>query len=408
MSSTNTVAVLDGMFKEIYAEKIKNLIPDGTHLINEFDFAEDSKQLGNLYHQPVVLALEHGVTYGGSSGEAFNLNASVSGVMKDAQVQGYEMVLRSSLSVAAASRSQNDKGAFQKATKFLVANMLRSFSRRLEVQLFYGQATTGIGKVSSVAGNVLTITNKTWAPGIWAGGEGMPIDVYVGAVYRGTATVNSVSFDNKTITLNAAPAGTATDDILYYKGAYGNEFAGIDKIIRNTGSLFNINASTYNLWQGNVLGNSGTGRNISFAIIEQAISRAVEKGLLNQDVLCLVNPAHWDILLTDQAALRDYDHSYTKEKFMNGAKQLEFYGQSGMIKIVPSIFVKLGSCYIVPPEEFMRVGSSDITFEQPGFPGQFFRLLSDANGFELRLYTDQALFCMAPGKCIVIDDVEGA
>ena len=45
------------------------------------------------------------MTYGGSNGDAFALNSSIAGVMKEAQVQGYEMVLRSVLSVGAASRS---------------------------------------------------------------------------------------------------------------------------------------------------------------------------------------------------------------------------------------------------------------------------------------------------------------
>jgi hypothetical protein len=275
--------------------------------------------------------------------------------------------------------------------------------------LLHGQSATGIGKVSSVSTNTLTLTDKTWAVGIWSGAEGMPIDVYNGSTLRGSAVVSSVDFDNKTVTLVSAPVGTAADDILYYKGAYGNEFAGIDKIIRNTGSLFNIDAATYTLWKGNVLGNSGTGRDISFTLLEQAITKGVAKGLFNQDVICLLNPEHWDVLLVDLAGKRRYDSSYDAKKLTHGGRAIEFYGQSGMVKIVPSIFVKLGSVYIFPPEECIRIGSQDVTFNQPGYESeQFFRLLSDANGYELRCYTDQALFCACPGKMSILDDVEGA
>jgi hypothetical protein len=37
------------------------------------------KQPGNLYHQPVILGLEHGVTFASSDEDAFNLNAPVAG-----------------------------------------------------------------------------------------------------------------------------------------------------------------------------------------------------------------------------------------------------------------------------------------------------------------------------------------
>ena len=103
-SQANTIDTLNGLFKEVYADKIENLIPDGVKLYNMIPFNKESKALGNLYHQPVVLGLEHGVTYGGPNGDAFALNSSIAGVMKDAQVQGYEMVLRSVLSVGAASK----------------------------------------------------------------------------------------------------------------------------------------------------------------------------------------------------------------------------------------------------------------------------------------------------------------
>lgn len=50
------------------------------------EFSAAEKLLGNLYHQPVVLGLEHGFTYGGSAGEAFLLNAAVASPNRDAQV----------------------------------------------------------------------------------------------------------------------------------------------------------------------------------------------------------------------------------------------------------------------------------------------------------------------------------
>jgi len=56
MASANTVETLNGLFKEVYADKIKDLIPDGVKLMNRIPFSSKEQQLGNLYHQPVKIA----------------------------------------------------------------------------------------------------------------------------------------------------------------------------------------------------------------------------------------------------------------------------------------------------------------------------------------------------------------
>jgi hypothetical protein len=61
-----TVGNLNGLFKETYADKLKDLVPDGVKLLNRIKFNSKDKMPGNLYHQPVILGLEHGVTFASS------------------------------------------------------------------------------------------------------------------------------------------------------------------------------------------------------------------------------------------------------------------------------------------------------------------------------------------------------
>ena len=404
-SPNNNLQTLNGLFKEVYADKLENLIPDGVKLLKLIPFVSKDKQEGSLYHQPVVLGLEHGVTYS-TGGDAFNLNNAIAGQIKDAQVQGTQLVLRSILSYTAASRSVGaGVRAFEDATKFLVGNMLRSVARKLEVELFYGQA--GLGIISNVSGLVLSIQTSEWAPGIWVGGENMPIDIYdtTETIYRGNASVTAVDMINQTITVNAVPAGTVATDVIFNYGAFGNEFAGLHTILSNTGTLFNISASAYTLWKSNQY--SAGNASLSFAKISAAVSRAVEKGL-DSEVMCLVNPRAWADLLSDQAALRRYDQSFKSSELENGSEGIRFYSQNGVIEIVPSIFVKQGYAYIVPMDEMLRIGSTDITFRRPGQGDEFFRDLESAAGYELRAFTDQALFCSAPGKAVLITGIVNA
>lgn len=402
----NTVGNLNGFFKEVYSDKLQELIPEGLKLVNMIKFIGKDKQGGNLFHQPVILGMEHGVTFASSDDDAFNLNPAVAGQIKDAQVRGNPMVMRSLLGYSAASRSVGGKNAFMDATKYIVANMLRSMSKKLEIHLLYGQM--GYGTVASVSTTVVTITTAEWAPGIWAGGEGMPIEIrdVTGATSRGEFTIASVDMDLRTITLNAsaAGAGVVATDVIYHKGAFGNEFAGIHKILTNTGTLFNISASQYNLWKGNSYSAAGA---LSFAKLTKASSRPVEKGL-DSKLTFFVNPRGWADLLNDQSALRMYDQSYTSAQLQNGAKSLKFHSQNGELEIIPSIYIKEGYAYGLSLEEFMRVGSSDISFKRPGYGDEFFRDLENAAAYELRLYTDQAVFCMAPGKSVIVTGIVNA
>lgn len=403
MASANTLDTLNGLFKEVYAKDLEDLIPDGVKLLNRIPFAKKDASLGNFYHQPVVLGMEHGVTFAGSGEDAFNLNAPVAGQIKDATVRGTQMVLRSVVGYASASRSaEGGAKAFKSATKFLVGNMLRSVTKKLEIELLYGQM--GYGTVSAVSGTLITITTAEWAPGIWGGAEGMPIEIRdsTGATSRGESVIASVDFDNKQLTLQSAVAGVVATDVIWHKGAYANEFAGIHKIITNTGSLFGIDASQYTLWKGNSF--SAGAAALSFQKLQDAVARSVEKGL-DSDVMVLVNPRSWADLLNDQAALRQYDSSYSSAKAENGSKEIKFHGQNGMIEIVPSIYCKEGYAYVLSMDEFMRIGSTDVTFKRPGKGDEFFRDLENSAGYELRLYCDQALFSHAPGRNCLINNI---
>jgi hypothetical protein len=405
-STANTLSTLNGFFKESYADKLKELIPDGVKLLNKVGFMEKSKQPGNNFHQPVILGMEHGVTFGSSDDDAFNLLPPVAGVIKDATVKGNPLVMRSVLGYTAASRaSQGGNQAFMDATKFLVANMLRSLTKKLEIELLYGQM--GYATITSASGPTLQITTAEWAPGIWAGAEGMPIEIRdtTGATSKGTATVASVDLDLKTVTLSSAISITA-GDVIWHAGAYGNEFPGVHKILtQSSGTLFGINVGTYNLFKGNsyAVGSAA----LSFNKLTSAAARAVEKG---QDgkLLALVNPRGWTNMLQDQAALRMYDSSYSQSSLSQGSKSLTFHSQNGEIEIEPSIYVKEGYAYLLSLDEWKRVGSSDVSFKQHHNGEEFFRSLENSAGYELRAWTDQALFCAAPGKNVIMTGIVNA
>lgn len=354
------------------------------------------------------------VTFATDEEGAFSLEGPISGQMKDAKVRAYRMVLRSAMSNSAAQRAMNGKAAFEDATKLLVGSMLDSIMKKLEIQCLYGQSGYGVvfAATDIVVGPPLvdatiTIADAEFAPGIWAGAVGMPIEIRNAALSssRGTAVIKAVDLSAKKLTLvGALPAGTDATDVIFHKGAYGKEFAGIHAILSNTGVMFEIDTAQYDLWKGSTYAPSSTSV-LSFAILQQAISKGVEKGL-DSDVKAFINPSHWDDLLTEQASLRMLDSSYDKETFEKGSKNIKFYSQNGLVEIVPSIFVKQGYAYILASDDWSRVGVNEPTFKRPNGDGNYFLDLPGHDGFELRCNTEQAIFCVRPGRSILISNLK--
>ena len=269
--------------------------------------------------------------------------------------------------------------------------------------MFYGGV--GIGEVGALpGGNDITILTEEWAPGIWAGSESMKIDIYDATLttLRGTAQVSKIDMKTRVVTLVTLPAGVVVGDKIFYKGAKDKEAVGIHKILTNSGVLFGIDASQFNLWKGNEIDIGGNP--LSFAKVQDAIARAVEKGL-DSKVVVFVNPRTWSDLLTEQTALRQYDSTYQVTTAEAGHQEIVFYGQNGKVEIVPSIYCKEGFSYVLCEDELLRIGSTDITFRRPDQGDTFFREIEDAAGYELRAYSDQALLCFAPGKNTLIKGI---
>jgi len=415
----NVLQTLQGLVKDRYADKVKDLVPDHVKLYNAIKF-DTSKKVGKAYNEPVILSLESGFTYAGENADLFNLNDVKEFKMRNAEIKARELVLRSAISIGAISRSGSEPQAIQKAMDLMVGNMLKSIYHRLEVQMFYGQSGLGVVE-ADIAGNAtseaVAIKDAEWASGIWNGTTGAEVDVFdpTLATLRGTYEITGYSLSDRTVTLkksagNLGPAEIAANDVIFFKGAAAvsnvrNEFLGVHAIATETSSLFGISNASEPLFQGSIQ-NVGTDATtnaavISFGKIEDGIAKMVEKGLMEEQVSCYVNPKQWNSLLTEQDAMRSYDYSYSASKSESGSREIVFHGQNGMIKIIASTFVKEGYAYLICEKDLKRIGSTEVTFKRPDGE-EYLELLEGKHGMEMRAYTDQALFTARPASICVL------
>ena len=412
------LSVLDGLFKEVYADKIENLVPEASHLTKAVPF-EKAAQQGQEYVQPVLVSSVGGFTVGDNT-QAYTLNASSGFVCKDAKITSSGLVLRQSIPYGQLAKSTSDKGSFINATRLTVQNMMESMTKRNEINYLYGES--GIGTVSAndtyVSGADITVSidADTWAAGIWSGSESSTtIQLYdttaAANVDDGsgndTFVVKAVDIENKKLTLTAANSTLAAalntavttnshSCVIYFQGTKGVEAMGLQAICQTSGTLFGINNTTYSLFKGNDV--SITAGDLTVKKLLRAFNSAIGRGLSEETTIYL-NPETWVGLASTLEDVRRLDASYKPSRTEEGTEAIEIHTSAGISKIVPHLYVKANDVFILPTKRLLRTGASDITFTLDGMDGRFFRQLENAAGFELRCFSSQSMFTAHPAKC---------
>lgn len=414
-SSTN----LQGDFKEAYASKIVDLVPQCAYIQQEVPFVPRQQRTGNLYHLPVILSSSQGFTYGAVSSGALTLNDAISMNMGDAQIQGVQLCLQNTISFEAVAKSKEN--SFESATKLVIDDSVESQRKRLELMFLYGGSTGGLGLITQSSGTAVSgtvesmiITAGQWSAGIWSGLENAAINFYyststlVSSGADAIFTVTSIDPDTRTLTVTGTATGcTALNTAIgaqstlrpYFKGAFGVEATGLQAIFVNTGTLFNISASTYSLWRSNTSSISGS---LSYGQIQKMVAKCTTRGL-DEDVVVLVNPMAYIDVSNQITALRRFTNADDNKKGAMGASnELSFYGPQGAkVNVVPHLFVKQGDCFIFPTKRVQRIGSLDMSFSLLGNDSDedFLYPIPGTSAYFFYLYSLQAIIVMTPARC---------
>lgn len=403
MATTLGPVQLAGDFKNLYQNSgLVEAIPSWGILQDRYKF-EEAESLGQYYIFGVTLQKEHGATYAPSSGTSSGpqiLNASVAGYVAQVQVQGFSIYMRSRLSYdAAAKASRAGKKAFAQAYGAVLKNLKESHQYRLELSLLYG--TYGIGVVSSVVGQVVTVQTPYWATGIWAAGmQNCPLDIWStsaasAVVHASGVVISSVNIAAKQLTLTGTLTSVVAGDVLYFMGARTssgwNECPGIYAILNNGTVLFNVDASLYDAWKAQQY---PVGGNWSMTGILQGSALGLSYGL--EKGLALGAPEKFAQLGIDEASLRRYVSDSDLKNTKRGVKGVEFTLGPVDIEVMAHPFVWQGFPFIIPDEHVHRVGATDITMGMPGSDEPMEVHVTDTTALEIRSMSDQGIYLERP------------
>lgn len=412
----HTLSTMNGLFREVYGDKLENLVCDEVSLADEMPFVRRDQQPGNYFNQPVRLTRSHGWTMNGTTGGAYALNAAEPCITKNAQIQGASFTIRETIGYPEVAKLLQSKGEAQKrafvaATSYLVESMAESARFVREVELLYGTSSIGTidAKISGggTGTQVASITVGTFAPALWAGLENGYIDCYNGATKRNAANtiqVTAVSIDNRRVTLvgnSAELDACVAGDVFYLRGCKSNGMIGMYSIVANTGTLWGVPGGTYSMFQGNTHAAGST--NLVYSTLMKALNRPVNRGMRGKYVL-YVSPKSWTDLNNDLAALRRYADK-AGGSIEQGAENISYFTQSGQIVIRPHLYMMPSIAIGFPAGRVKRIGPTDLTFSLPGSSENFFTELPDNAGYQLKAYWEQAPFTPVVNHCLLISGI---
>lgn len=412
MASTSGPTQLAGDFKNLYQNSgLVEAIPSWGIIQDRYKF-EEAESLGQYYIFGVVLQKENGATYAPSSGSssgAQTLNASIAGFVAQVQVEGYSIYMRSRLAYdAAAKASRAGKKAFAQAYGAILKNLKESHQYRLELSLLYGQ--DGLGIVLTNTSGALVLTTATWATGIWAAGlkdailEAWTTVAATSTQHNGDLTISAIDVSNKTVTVTGTSSAVVATDILYFKGARTstawNECPGLNKILTNTGTLFNVPATSYDAWKSQSYSVAGS---LSMTAILQASALGMNYGLERALLLCA--PERFAQLGIDEAALRRYVNDSDAKKTKRGVKGVEFMLGPVDIEVMPHPFIRQGHAMMLPDDHVHRVGATDITMGMPGSDEPMEVHVTDTTALEIRSMSDQGIYIERPAHAVLLTGI---
>jgi hypothetical protein len=265
-----SLANADAALKEFYLPAIRSQLNNTNKFLMQID-----KNSKDVEGRRAILSLHVGRNSGvGARGENGTLPTAGSQQYTEERVGLHYNYGRIQLSGPVIKTMKSDKGSFTRAvqseTTGLVNDVKRDYNRQLWGTSDGVIATLG----TTTASTTVVLATTTSAVKLRQLEVGMVIDI--GTVANPIAvaqarTIQSVDIAAKTFVIDGAAVTTSSSHFVFRTGSGGTgvEITGIQTIVDSTGTLFNVNPSTYASWASTEYSNSGTNRPVSENLFER-------------------------------------------------------------------------------------------------------------------------------------------
>lgn len=428
-------------FTNRYADYL-NPLPEVNSFREYLKFVPTADRSGAQYVYPVQAAISQGQT-ADKSGTAFTINPARPGVELQAILDGTDLIMRETFPYSAMLKARNgvslqgDAAAYWDPMDKVMYTVMRGMEHYSELMLMYGCGTgatmlADIGVIAAVpvapgtgpnynSGTkpIVQLTADSWAAGIWNNmgsgggtGSGALVDVYQsnGTTLRIADVVVDGVVDPAQCRVQMYGAGavavTAGDRIVP-KGWLANSSAGVEGILKNTGTFANISAGINPFWRARQVNVGGALTSANFV---SYCSKLMPNGGTGS-LTAFINPVVFaDIVAGTINNTRwiNGDGGGENKVKRQGADVLQFMTATGVVTLKRHEYMKQGQCWILMDDEAVRVGASDITFRGANGNEGFFLELTDKAGSEIRAISQQAALLQCPYHNLILTGITSA
>lgn len=314
-----TPTTADGVLKDFYLGAAKSQLNDTNWWLQQI---ENSSR--NVEGRQVVLAPKvrrgSGIGNRAAGGTLPTAGNSLNVIQK---VNTKRMYGRGQLDGGVIRKMKSDKGSFKRAVSNEMEDVTSGLKRDVNRQLWgTSDGIIASATVSTTGQTTVLFATGTTATQMGQFEEGMLVDI--GTLAESVAQSGGPTLANAIVSIDDTSAvksivltsnlGTATaaGDFVFRAGNAGattnqKELTGIQSIVDSTGSLFNVDPSTYGVWASTELSNSGTNRQVTDELIAQLIHTVQRKSG--------VEPSGGSHLLAcSDGVLRSYGSTMTTQK----------------------------------------------------------------------------------------------
>lgn len=262
--------------------------------------------------------------------------------------------------------SGNKNATYADGFKLILEDAMTSIDLKREANMLYG--TSGLSTVAAAASNKTIVTGTTTDVDLTLETGNVPVGLFKKQAFRleiWESGATTVTYDNVdvlnfsksstgvyTLRVRMATAANATAiDInanaltLYFKGYSASVAApGIYDIAGNTGTLYGIDSTNYDIWQGNV-DDPDPATALTFDRLQDAAATLASNGSKNGDIWVYVSPSRYSDLLKIKNIGSRFVDGYDKAKY--GGDDITVVAGGLRIRVIEHNLMKESHAYFL-------------------------------------------------------------
>lgn len=315
---TATTTTLDGALKEYYLPPAREQLNNKTMML-----AQIERTSRHVEGRRAVLSLHVRRNSGvGARPEGGTLPAAGRQTYIEERVGLAYNYLRCAVSGQSMKATASDAGSFVRALSSEMNDGVKDLRRDINRQVFNNTNHTIAQCDTTTASTEVELVSTTGDTAMRQFEIGMLVDIGTTADPTAIATnreITAVDRDvvagTQSITISGAAVTTTSSHYVTRTGNAGNELIGLREIVANSGTLHNVNPSTYEIWKSTVNSNGGTNRAATDNLFELVI-----------DTIDLDSDEAPNFCVTSKGVRRNYAAQLKSQKRFNDGASLTLKG----------------------------------------------------------------------------------